>query len=101
MNKLTIPEIREQLWALATESRELAERQAQIAARVYALSNELFRRPSVKKAGPRSARITPVLRARVREFVANNPNMANRDIGRVFNIDGGRVSEILAGKRGE
>ena len=39
------------------------------------------------------------IRDQVRAFVLANPNMPNRDIGRVFNIDGGRVSEILHGLR--
>lgn len=98
-DKLSIPEIREELWKLAVESRDLAERQAAIAERVHALANETFRRTAKKHARAKARRVTPALREQVRAFAIANPGMPNRDIGREFNIDGGRVSEILHGLR--
>lgn len=88
----TIPQIRERLHEIARE-HGLAE--------LHLLAEETKRRQHARRAAPRARAVTEELAAQVRAFAAANPNMPNRDVGRHFGIDGGRVSEILHGKRGE
>jgi hypothetical protein len=100
MEHLSIIVIRTELWKLADELRNHPERHEEIASEVTRLANASFRRPAKKHARNKATRITPALRDQVRAFILANPTMLNRDIGRVFNIDGGRVSEIIHGLRG-
>lgn len=41
--------------------------------------------------------LTPHMAAQIRVVKANNPDMLQDEIGRLFNVPGGRVSEALAG----
>jgi hypothetical protein len=41
--------------------------------------------------------LNPLLAERIRRFAAAHPEMSQDEIGRVFNVAGGRVSEALAG----
>jgi hypothetical protein len=43
-------------------------------------------------------RVTAAIRDAVKAAVMADPSAPNRDIGRRFGIDGGRVSEIIAGQ---
>lgn len=88
----TIPEIRARLHELAVEldCPELA-----------ALADETKRRYHGRTGQITAQAVTPRLAARVRAYKASHPDANNRTIGAVFKIDGGRVSEILHGKRGE
>lgn len=99
MEHLSIIVIRTELWKLADELRKNPSNHIAIANEVTRLANASFRRPAKKHARTKSARITPAIRDQVRAFVLANPDMPNREIGRIFNIDGGRVSEIIHGLR--
>jgi len=59
---------------------------------------EMPRKPAQKQARATARRMTAEIRDAVKEYVAGNMNVTNRAIGRHFNIDGGRVSEIMQGK---
>lgn len=59
----------------------------------------LRKRPPAKFARVRSRRITSDVVREVLRFSTQHPDVPNRDIGRRFGIDGGRVSEILQGDR--
>jgi len=87
----TIPEIRARLHELADELGvpELAQ-----------LAEETKRQYHGRRAPSRARPIDDSMAMRVRLFARRNPEMPQRDIGRKFGIDGGRVSEILFGKRG-
>ena len=87
----TIPEIRARLVELA-EEHDIPEL-AQLAA-------ETKRQYHGRRAPVRARPINDALAMRVRLWARRNPDMAQREIGRRFGIDGGRVSEILFGKRG-
>jgi hypothetical protein len=82
---MRLPEVRKRLYALAKELRRLA--------------NETKRRKPLHRAKPRARKMTPNLRRQIRRFVAYNPDMSNRQIGRIFKVDGGRVSEAKRGFR--
>ncbi|WP_296595506.1 hypothetical protein [Phenylobacterium sp.] len=88
----TIPEIRSRLHELAIEHGlpELAQ-----------LAEETKRQYHGRRASPRARPVDMAIAARVQRFARLHPNMPQREIGRRFGIDGGRVSEILFGKRGE
>lgn len=94
----TIPEIRERIVDIAQQVGLLFP---DVARELRALAEETKRRPPVRKAKPRARGITDEVRDRVRAFAANHPSMSMREIGQRHDIDQGRVSEILAGKRGE
>lgn len=84
---VSIPDAREQLreWAEEWGKPELS-----------ALADRMVRRKPkhrVAKATRRS--LTPELAAEIREYKRLHPTMANRDVGEVFNVDGGRVSEAI------
>ena len=96
--KLTIPQIREEVQKLADEGVKLARRQFEINLRINALMEETYRR-SYSRAPVKSKRITADVRASVRHMAANNPDMSHQEIAEAHNINIGRVSEILHGKR--
>jgi hypothetical protein len=60
---------------------------------------EMHRRPPVKRAPVKRNRVTPAVKQAVWNAYKADPTRNNTEIGLQFNIDGGRVSEILAGYR--
>ena len=72
-----------------TEATELLE-----------LADELKRRsPAGPRAPATSTPMTPELSEEIREFAGDNPGMSHQEIGVVFNVNHGRVSEAIRGKR--
>jgi hypothetical protein len=70
------------------------------AAELVELADELKRRsPSGPRAPATSTPMTPELADEIREFAEQNPGMSHQDIGVVFNVNHGRVSEAIRGKR--
>lgn len=63
------------------------------------LADEIARRPAGTRAPVKSARMTAKLKADIIAFAAANPGMAQTEIGAHFNVNPGRVSEALKGKR--
>lgn len=96
--KLTIPQIREEVQQLTAESTQLARRQTRINARIDALMQETHRR-SYTRAPVKSKRITAAVRASVRGMAACEPDASQQEIATAHDINIGRVSEILHGKR--
>jgi DNA-binding MarR family transcriptional regulator len=92
-SKPTIPVIRERMLEITREITRLTRELAKLA--------NLTKRRSPTRRAPRvkSAPITKALAYRVKVYARDNPGMHMRDIGRVFSIDQGRVSEILSGFR--
>ena len=98
MTKLTIPQIRERMIELANEQAALARRQIDIAHELEDLAHETYRR-QYTRAPVTSRRITNEVRASVRQMVQDHPDMPHQQIAEIHNINLGRVSEILHGKR--
>ncbi len=88
---MTIPEIRARLHELAVAlgCKELHD-----------LAEATRRRSAKKRAASVRQSLTPTLAKKIRAYVAQNPNMSNREIGNVFNVDGGRVSEAIHRSKG-
>ena len=92
MPEMTIPEVRSRLRVLAVELDE---------PELKALADQLVRRRNRTGVRSTSNAITPDLSAAIRVFASRNPDMSEHNIGLAFNVNQGRVSEALYGKRGE
>lgn len=51
------------------------------------------------KAPAKSKPITDRIKTSIKQYATYHPTMSHREIGHLHGIDGGRVSEVLAGKR--
>lgn len=89
---MRIPEIREELAAITELLGELT-------ARMEVLTAEMVRRSPVKRAKPTSNPMNPTLAKSIRAYVKANPKASQKDVANVFNVNPGRVSEVLRGKR--
>lgn len=63
------------------------------------LADETKKRRNQPRGPTKRSRVTDRIRQEVREYVAAHPNALQDEVGQHFNLDGGRVSEILHGKR--
>ena len=63
------------------------------------LADEIGRRPIRQRAPVTSAPMTDALRAQIRAIKAAEPDLSHVEIGRRLNLNPGRVSETLRGKR--
>lgn len=66
---------------------------------LFQLAGELRRRFSGPRAPASSTPMTPELAEEIRDFVDANPTMSHQAIAEVFNVNHGRVSEAIKGKR--
>lgn len=89
---ISIPDARAQLckWAVAWDKPELME-----------LAQKMVRRkPKYPAARANRGSLDPILAENIRAFKAKNPERSNRDIGAMFGVDGGRVSEAIHKTKG-
>jgi hypothetical protein len=63
------------------------------------LADELKCRFSGPRAPATSTPMTPELAEEIREYAEANPGVPHQAIGEVFNVNHGRVSEAIKGKR--
>ena len=87
---MRLPEVASRLRELANEldSNELDD-----------LADEIGRRSPRQRAPTTSAPMTDALKARIRALKAAEPDLSQAEIGRRLNLNPGRVSEALRGKR--
>ena len=52
-----------------------------------------------RKAPKQSAPVTEGVKRSIEIYASTHPNMTQQDIASMFNVNAGRVSEILTGKR--
>lgn len=64
-----------------------------------ALADEIARRPSGQRAPKTSRKMTDKVRQEIIEIHKKNPNLSQAQIGLKVNVNPGRVSETLKGKR--
>ena len=89
---ISIPDARKQLrkWAKEWGKPELEE-----------LADSMYRRtPDYPRAKAERGSLTRDLAIKIRNFKRKNPEMCNRDIGLIFDVDGGRVSEAIHRTKG-
>ena len=87
---MRIPDIRKRLEEIADETG-IAE--------LKTLSKHLTRRGAQRVAPVKSVPVDDAKRDEIRQFAMNNSAMSQAEIGRVFNVNPGRVSEALRGFR--
>jgi hypothetical protein len=96
----TIPEIRDRLHELAKQLRTSPDLVVRIVAeeldRLADETKRVYRKPVVRMT---AKHVTPEIEAAVRDYCARHPTAIFREVGLRFGIDGGRVSEIVSGKR--
>lgn len=87
---MRLPEVASRLRELAIELRcdELND-----------LADEIGRRSPRQRAPTTSAPMTDALRTQIRAMKAAEPDLSQAEIGRRLNLNPGRVSEALRGKR--
>jgi transcriptional regulator with XRE-family HTH domain len=83
---------------------EVAERLRQLAIKLGCdelndLADEIGRRPIRQRAPTTSARMTSAVRAQIKAMKAAEPDLSQHEIARRLNLNPGRVSETLRGKR--
>lgn len=88
----TIPDVRERI-------KDLAARHPQLSGELLDIERELHRRPVRERAEPRSEPMTSELRIAMRRYRKTHPDMPLQAIADAFNVNIGRVSEALRGKR--
>lgn len=86
----TIPEIRIRLHEIAAE-HGIDE--------LHYLAEATRRRPPLRVARVKSRPIDPAVKAAIRAYALAHPNAHAQEIAEVFNVNHGRVSEALIGKR--
>jgi len=64
-----------------------------------ALADELSRRPPRGRAPVKSAHCDDQMRMSIRSFHMTHPDASQVEIAKAFNVNPGRVSEALRGKR--
>jgi hypothetical protein len=94
---MKIPEVATRMRII---SEQIQDNHPEEAAELIELADELKRRsPAGPRAPATSTPMTPELADEIREFARDNPGMSHQDIGVVFNVNHGRVSEAIRGKR--
>lgn len=83
----------------APNTRATPDQLRLVARQIDHIAANISRRPPLKRARPISARMTPATRRAIIDAYRANPSLSNRQLGERFNVDGGRVSEVLAGYR--
>lgn len=94
---MRMPEVRQAMLDMAKRLRMKGE--AAEAAALAKLADETRRRSPVHRARRTARTISPAVISDVWACFHANPDWSFRRIGQHVNVDGGRVSEILAGKR--
>lgn len=87
---MRLPEIAERLRELAVtlNTKELSD-----------LADEIGRRPAGTRARPTSTPMSDELRDKIRAYRKAQPGLSQAKIGAHFNVNPGRVSEAIKGKR--
>lgn len=94
---MRIPDIRAQLHVIAADIE--AAGMPDKAQQIRRLADETRRRPPIKKAPAQARKMTDRIANHIRAAAAEHPDWSNRKIGLFCGVDGGRVSEVLAGYR--
>ena len=91
---MTLPEAREKLLAIAAQiDPALAAQMQQI------IKDGLYRRRGIAPTKPKSRAMNKGLAVKIRALHYNNPSLSELEIAVMLNLNPGRVSEALIGKR--
>jgi hypothetical protein len=64
------------------------------------IEEKMVRTPYARKAQVTSAQLSPNMVKDIKKFLKDNPNMALNKVAEKFEVNPGRISEILHGKWG-
>lgn len=97
---MTIPECRDALLSIANSLAVKKTTDCTDEVRgIRMIVKELMRRSPVRRTRVKALPSTASLRSQIRAYAKAHPDMNNRDIAAMYGVDGGRVSEALAGFR--
>lgn len=96
---MKIPQVREEILLIREALKEHATMTIALCDRLSYLVSELERRPPVRRAPSVSAKVTPELQIKIKEYAEAHPAASFAGIAKVFNVNSGRVSEVIRGKR--
>jgi hypothetical protein len=69
--------------------------------RLELIRSWLPRAQSIRRAPTSSVKLTPTVKQRIHDLKLANPRMSEQEIAVAVNVNAGRVSETLTGKRGK
>lgn len=78
-----------------------AEMSDALRARLALVRSWLPRKRSIRRAPVSSVKLTPSVKQRIRDIKIANPRLSEQEIAVMVNVNAGRVSETLTGKRGK
>lgn len=87
---MRIPEVRAELEELAIEHG---------IPRLKELADELIRRRRIVPTPAKSKKMTPALKAAIKKYKKDNPDASYKEIADKYDVNIGRVSEAIVGKR--
>lgn len=97
---MRIPEVRKQLSQAADDLRTGARKPETIAKHLDFLVTELWRKKSRRKVGKAiRTPLTPEIKAEIRAYAKLHKDQDLQEIANQFNVNPGRVSEIVSGHR--
>jgi hypothetical protein len=97
---MRIPEVRKRLSQAADDLRTGARKPEAIAKELDFLVTELWRKKGRRKVGkPIRTPLTPEKKQEIREFARVHKDYDLQEIANHFNVNPGRVSEIVSGHR--
>ena len=78
-----------------------AEMPDHVRARLSLIRSLLPRQRSIRRAPVGSVKLTPSVKQRIHDIKVENPKLSEREIAVLVNVEAGRVSETLTGRRGK
>lgn len=97
---MRIPEVRRQLSQAADDLRTGKRKQEAVAKTLDVLVTELWRKKARRMVGSaKRTPLTPELRNEIRMYAREHKALDLQEIANHFNVNPGRVSEIVSGER--
>jgi hypothetical protein len=93
---MKVPEVMKRLKEISNKIKLSRPKEAD---ELIELADELKRRPGGPRAPSSSTPMTPELAQEIRDFATANPGVSQQTVAQKFNVNHGRVSEALRGKR--
>jgi hypothetical protein len=91
-----VPEVTNRMRELADKLKLNRPKEAN---ELLELADELKRRPPGPRAPTASTSMTPELAQDIRDYVKAHPGASQQSVAEAFNVNHGRVSEAIRGKR--
>lgn len=93
-----IPAARKRIIAIAAQIRGLATEANRLVEELHEAEGMMHKNFTKPKAPISSASMTPEMADAIRYYAKAHPSASQHDIGAIFNVNPGRVSEALSGR---